>query len=460
VLPIVQRLTITDGTGGGTGVDGGRVTVELPPGWQSLGTGAVSDRYIVQFTADVDSQLDAEFELEQRPATGVGVFLADPGRTNPRPTTLSGRPAWLMTDPEGWTTLVFADAGTAVSLRARGLDDDALVAFAPTLVRRAWGETSALTNGTNPTQTPVEERIQAQRMPLPAGCPVSLALVTTSENVEARAAEDDQRVGFVGLPPEGAAQSTPETGELVLYVQPEPTSRTWVYADGRLIWHRYSDRPEGANEVWTGFLEQRLTPEGVELLRAEVVSLGRPRDEPPSDHSLSDIRVLHEGRLVRLEPDRFTEIVARVEDPESRLPASAWEDKEIRAYVPSRYQVCLASRDLSQLPAPAQNLMSDAAHEERWVGTTEGTPEAPQSGQVRIYCADLATDEARALDGALVDAGIERDSEIDGYQGGPDPWSLTYRLDSGGYIGVEPYLPHGEVFCQHCDVRFSGQARP
>jgi hypothetical protein len=233
-----------------------------------------------------------------------------------------------------------------------------------------------------------------------------------------------------------------------------------VYADGRLIWHRYRDDPKGANAVWTGFLEQRLTPEGVELLRSEVVSLGRPRDEPPGDHPLSDIRVLHEGRLVRLEPDRFWEIVTRVQDPESWLPASAWEDKEIRAYVPSRYQVCLESRDLSQLPAPAQNLMSDAPHDESLVEITEGTPEAPQRGQVRIYCAGLTTDQARALDGALVDAGIERDSVIDGYRGRPDPWSLTYRIDSGGYISVEPYLPHGEVYCQHCDVRFSAQAGP
>jgi Tol biopolymer transport system component len=89
------------------------------------------------------------------------------------------------------------------------------------------------------------------------------------------AAPDDRRVGFVGLPPEGASPSTPQRGELVVYLAgPEIGRRTWVYADGRMIWHRYADLPEGANSEFTGFLEQRLTPEGVELVRSEVASLG------------------------------------------------------------------------------------------------------------------------------------------------------------------------------------------
>ena len=57
-----------------------------------------------------------------------------------------------------------------------------------------------------------------------------------------------------------------------------PLVRAWVYADGRIIWSEESSQssrpvPEGANEFTSGYLEQRLTPEGVELLRSEVIGL-------------------------------------------------------------------------------------------------------------------------------------------------------------------------------------------
>ena len=102
--------------------------------------------------------------------------------------------------------------------------------------------------------------------------------------------------GFVGLPPVGATPSTPDDGELVLrwlgrsethargrYAK--PLVHTWVYADGRVIWSEESGHssrpvPEGANELATGYLEQRLTPEGVELLRSEVVGLLERSDIP------------------------------------------------------------------------------------------------------------------------------------------------------------------------------------
>ena len=38
-------------------------------------------------------------------------------------------------------------------------------------------------------------------------------------------------------------------------------------------------------------------------------------------------------------------LYARLTDPASWLPASAWADQEIRAYVPSRYKVCYGGRD-------------------------------------------------------------------------------------------------------------------
>jgi hypothetical protein len=75
--------------------------------------------------------------------------------------------------------------------------------------------------------------------------------------------------GIIGLPPSGATPSTPKKGELVLgftftHTFGDPGRfHASVYADGRLITQRVGDH---------GILERRLTPEGVELVRAEVVS--------------------------------------------------------------------------------------------------------------------------------------------------------------------------------------------
>ena len=94
--------------------------------------------------------------------------------------------------------------------------------------------------------------------------------------------------GFIGLPPVGATPSTPESGEpsSIGWGAARPSTRTlrqplvraWVYADGRIIWAEepgHSSRPiaEGANEFTSGYLEQRLTPEGVELLRSAAAGL-------------------------------------------------------------------------------------------------------------------------------------------------------------------------------------------
>ena len=86
------------------------------------------------------------------------------------------------------------------------------------------------------------------------------------------------RVNVLDLPPEGAPPSSPEHGELVLAVDGRgmaagrALTHMYVYADGRLIWWREGDLPAGADEH--SIFEQRLTPEGVELLRSEVISSG------------------------------------------------------------------------------------------------------------------------------------------------------------------------------------------
>jgi hypothetical protein len=285
-----------------------------------------------------------------------------------------------------------------------------------------------------------------------------------------------ERVGVVGLPPEGATPSTPETGELVLSFSGRFTatggSRTWVYADGRMIWHGEGNLPEGSNETTTGLLERRLSPEGVELLRSELLSTGL------FGHDLSLVSErglgwgtieIHDGdRLVRVEyvgdyqimqgpfqnegttiataaqESALEQLDARLADPVSWLPASAWKDREIRAYVPSRYAVCYRgsqppierSRILSLLPQPAADLL-------RAKDTTRFEGRDPLS---ITYCSQVTTEEARALADILAEEVALR-----------GPYALGYwvaapgsRPGSGVHIGFEPTLPHGERICLEC----------
>jgi hypothetical protein len=97
--------------------------------------------------------------------------------------------------------------------------------------------------------------------------------------------------GFIGLPPVGATPSATESADLVLHWegftatlppqrQAKDFVRVWVYADGRIIWDRRPHSPgpergipEGANELNSGYLEQRVTPGGLEAVRSAVAGL-------------------------------------------------------------------------------------------------------------------------------------------------------------------------------------------
>ena len=145
--------------------------------------------------------------------------------------------------------------------------------------------------------------------PVTEHSPVTEQPVTTPPAGATTPAVEDAgtRVGFVGLPPEGATPSTPEGGELVVWIwacgtpaaqdglfsDPSeidtwpPLGKLLVLADGRLIWQKYEDLPEGANRLSTGLLEQRLTPEGVELMRSEAAGFaGEPLHCLPGSHEM------------------------------------------------------------------------------------------------------------------------------------------------------------------------------
>jgi hypothetical protein len=306
--------------------------------------------------------------------------------------------------------------------------------------------------------------------------------------------------GFVGLPPMGASPSAPESGALVLSFNGRsatlplylgkadpnpighPMTHVFVYADGRIIWQREGWVPAGANDGLSGFLEQRLTAEGVELLRSQVLSTGLFSKDLAlvSDvRGWGSIQARNHGRLVTLRwiwPDQrgptnpfpgsyaFTaatpeqdrallRLDALFGDPAASLPARAWQDGEIRAYVASRYAVCWQHRP-EQGPdnppsaiAPARifPLLPTAVAD---LLRRRGVVPWNDTDIPSRACSIVPTAEARTVAQALDDAGFEEGvvgNGIDARLGG-----LTYRLEAPAgapghvYVWFEPTLPDGE----------------
>jgi hypothetical protein len=201
----------------------------------------------------------------------------------------------------------------------------------------------------------------------------------------------------IGFPPEGTAPSTPKEGELVAH-HIGNASYVFVYADGRVI------SGGGIFEDFDGTArEQRLTPEGVELVRSGAV-----------------------------EQTRFLLSSAPV-------PAGAWEDAKIKPYVPSRYAVCYwmerggdnispstvptatplfrydyvsPSTVLRFFPAQAREILAGKDH-------TYPPPSYP------LECSEVTTDEARALDNIL------RDVRVVDAQGDQIAWQINTLLPHG-----------------------------
>lgn len=292
--------------------------------------------------------------------------------------------------------------------------------------------------------------------------------------------------GFIGLPPVGATPSTPKRGELVLSaygVTRHSRNKVWVYRDGRLIFQRElrpgtKHPPGSANRESTGFLERRLTPAGVELLRSEILSTGlfghdRELEMARPVPFFNYIHVRNGGRLVRVvwhqdppyklehayplatreQATALQRLIARITEPETWLPASAWKDTETRAYVPSRYAVWYGGRErtieparlLPLLPGPARNLLGAKGRKRiRGFYNFQG-----EERVVYTYVSRVTTEEARSFVEALDDAGFEVDWVA-------EPYVLSYRLEAPApagstvFVTFEPILPHGEWICSAC----------
>jgi hypothetical protein len=306
------------------------------------------------------------------------------------------------------------------------------------------------------------------------------------------------RVNVMELPPEGAAPSSPARGELLLAADGRGQAsrrlltHIYLYADGRLIWWREGDLPEGASAH--EILEQRLTPEGAELLRSEAASSGLfDRDlvfmggeaDPDPLAFWGGMRARNGRRLIELqlgwthvgpaedyegdtimtaEQERALEVLdARLADPAAWLPASAWVDEHVGTYVPPAYRVCYGgSREsmepesiLDALPGPAQNLLRARDVKDMRV------PAYAYPVRVVFSCSDVSIEGARVVVGALAEAGFEREerptyaSDDPFIAGGYASATFEYLFPVEGQaqeaaLWIDPYLPHGEAPCLPC----------
>jgi hypothetical protein len=227
---------------------------------------------------------------------------------------------------------------------------------------------------------------------------------------------------LIPLPPEGATPSAPVTGVPLLSLQAceGPSSLPWsgilaLYADGRLLWHTYDDPfegdPSGGNDPRpkTGWLEQRLTPEGTELLRSELVSSGllSPRQEPTytcppgsyrADARTGDHYEFYVGKLPR-------DLVERIAEPASWLPASAWEDRAVRPFVAASYSVCISGLEprisVAEIATALPARVGDLVRARDWAENHWGPA-------LWIWCTVMTTEDARTFAEALDAAALAR----------------------------------------------------
>jgi hypothetical protein len=253
-------------------------------------------------------------------------------------------------------------------------------------------------------------------------------------------------VGFV-LPPEGATPSTPPTGELVVAVYAHPASGAIfpgarnVYADGRVISYQVSRV--------SGWLEQRLTPEGVELVRSEILSAGPDDAGVDLGPIQGGIRVMDGDRLVHVRGPRRSgaghDLLLRLAALETWLPPRVWEDREAKPYIPPTYAVCVGrARSWEALPDPVQAVSLFPAPLPQLSGSPRHANDYPPGpmghGPNNPDCWNVTTEQAREVAAAFDAAGIENEENMVG---------LLYRFDvpepvsTAVDVFVWPVLPDG-----------------
>lgn len=245
-------------------------------------------------------------------------------------------------------------------------------------------------------------------------------------------------VGFVGLPRRGAIPSNPTRTELIEEFWrpqhsglPPYSGKALLYADGRLIWNEYYwDPPVTGPFRTTGWLEQTLSQEGIELVRA--LATGRVRT---LGGSISP-RLLDPAQLP------------------ARLPIAAWVDHTVRPYVPSGFGACLVVQDAEDPFAEASMSLPEMldALPQAAADLLQGRSPVPKDAyDANTHCPGLDLVDARRLEAALREAGLEQDERRNGFllqyhMELEQPDGRTWLLE----VWFEPILPDGSVTCSSC----------
>lgn len=227
---------------------------------------------------------------------------------------------------------------------------------------------------------------------------------------------------------------------------PSEHYRTWVFADGRLITMRMYGTFDENGWPNSGFLEQRLTPSGVEMLRSWVISHAGPLVEEtlPANERGRDVRVLVGNKLYQRDHTygsaywrcHWVGCEDYLANLTNRLPESAWADKEYREYVPTEYRIC-AHAGLGVQEVPVELVRTALPAE---VGRLFAPGAATPSGW---GCVHVDPDTARAAQASVVAAGFQE--KLYSVQ----QYLFTIPADNGGeYRGdvmIGAVLPNGDA---------------
>jgi hypothetical protein len=241
-------------------------------------------------------------------------------------------------------------------------------------------------------------------------------------------------------------QPSPAVSQLVLNLSAD-FNEVAVYADGRVVWG-----PDDRG----GYVEQRLSPEGLERLRSRAfstglferdlfaTSIGTPvvgsgyikafrGDQPVIVAWGTTPRAVVPGlgpddRFVQASAAQAAEVTrldAFLRDPRSwALPYDMYVQREITPFIPSHLWVSWdrGTPDWSELPLPAREVVESVMNACANGRTAEGEPEE-----------FISLDQAREIAQALTQAGVPTD--YDGRLG------LSFSLPSS-FVHAHPALPH------------------
>ncbi len=237
------------------------------------------------------------------------------------------------------------------------------------------------------------------------GQPSATGAGTTGQTTGSTHAPPEVAEESTGFLPEGiepAAREHGKSGKLVMKdTGVAPQYSVYVFADGRVIWRR---RTGGVRTTTPGWLERRLTPKGIELIRAGA------------------------------KPDMGESSNPKLLDPFG-LPAGAWEDPWREPYRASHYAVCPSRSSAAtiwrQLPARARDLLRGS---EGIVRGSEPSVGFNPDEYYSLRCLMVTTEDARRLEQFLVNDGFKRDTLWKGLR--------EYRIGAMASVGIFAALPN------------------